>query len=80
MDKARKLPFPQQLRHLTGFSGRVGRNANVQRLSLLDGGRKRGGRFLQRSINIEAVRVKNIDIIQAHSLEALIQARQYVFA
>src|SRR5579864_1307531 len=80
MDQERHLVFTQQLRHLARLCRRVRRNADVQRLTLLHGGSERAGGFFERRVGIEAMRVEDVDVIEPHALQALIETRKHILA
>jgi hypothetical protein len=46
----------------------------------MHGRRKRACCFFVRRVGVEAVRIKDIDVIEAHALQALIEAREHVLA
>ncbi len=59
---------------------RVRRDAGVQRLALPHGRVERAERLLHRRRGVAPVRVEDVDVVQPHSLEALVQAREQVLA
>ena len=59
---------------------RVGADADVQRLALAHRRVKRPHRFLERCDRVDAVGVEDVDVLQPHSREALLEAREQVFA
>ncbi len=80
MNQQRDLPVGQQLGHFAGLGSRIGADADIERLALLDRRSQGTGRFLQRRVLIETVRIEDVDVIQPQALEALVQAGQDVFA
>ena len=65
---------------LARFASRIAAYAHVQRLALLHRTGQRAHGFFQRGVRVKAVAVKNIDVVQAHALQALVQAGEHVFA
>ena len=61
-------------------SRRVGRDAGVERLALADGAVERTQRLLQRRLRIRPVRVEDVDVVEPHPREALVEAREQVLA
>ena len=68
----------QDARRLPGLRRRVRRDAGVERLALPDGGRERPHRLLERGVGIESVRVEDVDVVETHAPQALIEAREHV--
>ncbi len=62
------------------FAGRVRRDAGVERLALAHGGVEGAHRLLERRVRVEAVRVEDVDVVEPHPLQALIEAREQVLA
>ena len=60
--------------------GRVGGDADVERFTLAHGGIERAHRLFQRGLGIEAVRIEDVDVLEAHPLQALVEARQQVLS
>ena len=60
--------------------GRVGRDAGIERLAGAHGLIERPHRLLERGLGIEAVRVEDVDIVDAHAAQALVEAGEQVFA
>jgi hypothetical protein len=46
----------------------------------LHGRRQSSHRFFERRVGVEAVRIEDVDVLEAHALQALVEARQNVFA
>ena len=67
-------------RRLARLLRRVGRDPRVQRLALPDGGVERAHRLLERRLGVEAVGVEDVDVVEAHAREALVEAREQVLA
>ncbi len=61
-------------------TGIVGGNAGVKRLPLANRVIESAHRLLERRLGIEAVRIEDVDIVEAHALEALVEAREHIFA
>jgi hypothetical protein len=49
-------------------------------LPWLHGARERAHGFLERRVGIEAVRIEDVDVVETHALQALVEAREQVFA
>ena len=79
VDQQRHFPLVEQRCDFAGFNPGVRRDTDVQRLALLHGGGQGAGGLFQGRVGVETVRVENIHIIDAKALQALVQARQYVF-
>ena len=58
----------------------VGRNSDIQSLAAADGALQRAHRLLERCGGVEAVRIENVDVVETHALETLIQAGEQIFA
>src|SRR6266446_4801452 len=80
MDEEWRSQFAEDLRRLLGPPGRVRGDAGVERLSLADCGVERPLRLLERSLGVEAMRVEDVDVLQAHPLQALVEAGQQVLS
>ena len=65
---------------LACLGGGVAADAGVQRLALLHGRGQRTHGFFQRGVGVEAVAVEDVHVVQAHALQALVQAGQHVLA
>src|SRR3546814_3265497 len=52
----------------------------IERLALPVEVRERAHRLLERGLGIDAVRIEDVDIIEPHPLEALVAARDQIFA
>ena len=65
---------------LARLLGRVGRDADVQRLALADGAVERAHRLLERRRRVEPVRVEDVDVVEPEPREALVEAREQVLA
>ena len=59
-------------------SRRVGRDADVERLARAHRRVERAHRLLERRVGIEPVRVEDVDVVEPHPREALIEAREQV--
>src|SRR5437667_9709207 len=60
--------------------GRIRRDAGIQRLALAHRGVERAHGLLEWGLGGEAVRIKDVYVLQAHALQALVEARQQVLA
>ena len=80
VDQQRRAQLAQDPRRLFGARTRVGRDAGVQRLALPHRGVERAERFLERRVRIEPVRVEDVDVVEPHALQALVEAREQVLA
>ena len=54
--------------------------SDVEGLALPDRGGERPHRLLERRVEVEAVRVEDVEVVDAHPAKALVQARQHVLA
>ena len=54
--------------------------SGVERLALADGGVERAHRLLERRVRVEAVRVEDVDVVELHAPQALVEAREQVLA
>ena len=59
---------------------RVGGDARVEGLALPHRRVESPDRLLERCVRVEAVRVEDVDVLEAHPRERLVQARQHVLA
>ena len=80
VDEQRHAHLAEDARGLQRAPGRVGRDARVQRLALLDCGRQRAHGLLQRSLRVRPMVVVDVDVVEAEAIEALVEARQQVLA
>ncbi|CRM71698.1 hypothetical protein [Pseudomonas sp. 22 E 5] len=80
VNQQRHFPLLQQSGHFAGFHPRIRRDTDVQRLALLHGSGECAGGFFQRGVGVKTVGVENIHVVDAQALQALVQARQNVFA
>ena len=58
----------------------VGGDADIERLALAHGGVERAHRLLERRLRIDAVRIEDVDIVEPHALQALVEAGEQIFA
>ena len=58
----------------------AGRDPDVERLAVPDGGVERPHRLLQWRLRVESVRVEDVDVVESHPLQALVQAGEQVLA
>ena len=70
----------QDRRRLVGALRRIGRDADIERLALAHRRVERAHGLLQRRVGIEAVRIEDVDIVEPHALEALVEAGEQVLA
>ena len=80
MDDERRAERTQDRGGFTRALRIVGRDADIERLARAHGLVQRAHGLLQRRLGIEAVRIEDIDIVDPHALEALVEARQHIFA
>ena len=80
VDQQRRAQVAQDVRCLDGALRRVGRDAGIQRLALPYGGVQRAERLFHGRVRVAAVRVEDVDVVEAHALEALVEAREQVLA
>ena len=80
MDEQRRAQVPQQLDRLLGPAGTVGGDTDVARLARSDGGVERPDGLLERGLGVEAVRVEDVDVVEAHAPQALVEAAQQILA
>ena len=80
VDQERRAERVEDLVRLARLLGRVRRDADVERLPLPHGGVERAHRLLERRLGVEAVRVEDVDVVEAHPREALVEACEQVLA
>src|SRR3954453_23416985 len=80
VDEQRRPEVAHDLRRLARAPARVRGDAGVQRLALLDRRVQRAHRLLERRLGVEAVRVEDVDVVEPHPPEALVEAREQVLA
>ncbi len=68
----------EDLRRPRGVLRRVGGDADVERLARLDGGVQRAHRLLQRRRRVGPVGVEDVDVVEAHPAQRLVQAGEHV--
>src|SRR5256886_17705365 len=71
---------PEQGYRVQGPSGRIRRDTRVQRLARTDRGVQRAHRLLERRVRVVPVGVEDVDVLQAHPAQRLVQAGQQVLA
>src|SRR6185369_3093164 len=74
----RSAQAAEDLRGFGGLCWVVIRNAHVERFSQSDGLIKGQHRLFQRRIRIGTVGIKDVDVFEAHTLEALVETRQKI--
>src|SRR6202020_614276 len=79
MDEAGRAEVLEDRCGLLGATRIVGGNADIKRLALANRMMARAHRFLERRLGIETVRVENVVVMQAHTLEALVEAGKQRF-
>ena len=80
MDEQRRAKTAQDRGGLARPLRRVRRDAHVERLALPDGGIERAHRLFEGSVRIEPVGIEDVDVVETHPAEALIEAGQEVLA
>ena len=80
VDERRRAEVAQDFRRLMGALRRIGRDADVERLAGAHRRVERAHGFLERRVGIEAVRIEDVDVVEPHALEALVEAREQVLA
>src|SRR3954452_22223372 len=80
VDEQRRSHLAQDPYGVLGARAGVRRDARVERLALAHGRVDRSKRLLERRVGIEAVRVEDVDVVEPHPLQALVEAREQVFA
>ena len=80
VDEQRRPELAQDRGRLARLLRRVRRDAGVERLALPHRGVERAHRLLERRVRVEAVRVEDVDVVEPHALEALVEAREQVLA
>ena len=75
------VPSSRRIRTASrGALARVGGDAGVQRLALAHGGVERAERLLQRRVGVQPVRVEDVDVVEPHAGQALVQRGEQVLA
>ena len=80
MDEERRAEVAQDPVRLLRLGGGVRRDAGVERFALPHGCVERAHRLLERRVGIEAVRVEDVDVVEPHAREALVEAREQILA
>src|SRR4051794_5333377 len=80
VDEQRRAEVAQDPDGLLGALRGVRRDAGVERLALSHRGVEGAERLLERRVGVQAVRVEDVDVVQAHAPEALVEAREDVLA
>ncbi len=80
MDEEGRAEGVEDRRSLARLLGGVRGDAGVQRLALPHGGVERAHRLLERRVGVEAVRVEDVDVVEAEAVEALVEAGEEVLA
>src|SRR5664280_2570107 len=79
-DEERRSHGTQDGRRRLRLGGRVGGDPGVERLALSNRSVEGAHRLLERRLRVEPVRVEDVDVVEAHPAEALVQARRQVLA
>ena len=80
VDQQRSAEVARDLGGLAGVLGGVGGDPDVQRPAGAHGGVQRADRLLQRGLGVVAVAVEDVDVVQAHPGQRLVQGGQHVLA
>jgi hypothetical protein len=80
VDEQRHALGAEERGRVAGLVRRIRRDPDIERLALVDGGGQRPHRLLQRGVRVEAVRVEDVEVLDAHPAQALVEARQHVLA
>ena len=80
MDQERGAQVAEDCSRLPRLLGGVGRDTDVQRLPLAHRRVERTHRLLERRLGIEPVGVEDVDVIEPHAAEALVEAREQILA
>ena len=75
VDQHRRAELAHDRGGLARALGRVGRDARVERLALAHRAVERAERLAQRRVGVEAVRVEDVDVVQAHARRGSGRAR-----
>src|SRR6188474_1733907 len=79
MDQARRAQLGQDFCSAPRHFWIIGGDAYIKSLALSDSGVERAHRFFERSVRIWTVAVEDVDVIQPHALERLIETGEHVF-
>jgi hypothetical protein len=80
VDQQRRAQIGEDLGRLRRVGRRVGRDADVERLAGPDRGVQRAHRLLERRRGVGPVRVEDVDVVQPHPAQRLVEAGQHVLA
>ena len=80
VDDERRAELAQDLVRLACLRSGVGRDADVERFPLPHGGVEGVHRLLERRLRVEAMRVEDVDVVEAHARERLVERREHVLA
>ena len=80
MDQQRRAKTPQDLRGLARPLRRIGGDPHVERLALADGAVESAHRLFQTRVRIDAVGIEDVDVVETHPAEALVEAGEKVLA
>ena len=80
VDQQRGAELAQDPDRLARALARVGGDPGVQRLALAHRGVERAERLLQRRVRVEPVRVEDVDVVEPHPRQALVERGEQVLA
>jgi hypothetical protein len=80
VDEAGRAQLAEELSGAGGEVGGVVRDPGIERLARADGVRDGAHRLLDRRVRVGAVRIKDIDVVEAEALQALVERRQEILA
>ena len=80
MDQQRRPQTAQDRGSLARPLGRIRGDAHVECLALPDGGVEGPHRLFERSLGIEPVGIEDVDVVETHPAETLVEAGQEVLA
>src|SRR5438445_1050383 len=78
VDEERRSQLAEDGRRIFGPPGRVRGDAGVERLALADGGVQRTQGLLERGLGIEAMRIEDVNVLEAQPLQAPVEAGKQV--
>ena len=80
VDQQRRAQVAQDRGGLARLLRRVRGDADVERLALPYRRVERSHRLLERRLGVETMRVEDVDVLETHAREALVEAREQVLA
>ncbi len=78
VDQERRAQLAEDRGSLSRLLGRVRGNPDVEGLPLPNRSVERAHRLLERRVRVESVRVEDVDVVETHPQEALVEAREQV--